>query len=139
MSNWSAPQTLAIPAGKLVVFCATHQAQFTQQVQIIDAQGMPITFHTFDGQSHTFPITGEGTSVNLFANGNGKFTMQAGYQIQFKNSGSQTSLVAASTVEFDLNGIVYGGGTLFATDDQGGSEPDYNDTSLSLQWFNTQG
>ncbi|CAM4027686.1 hypothetical protein [Pseudoalteromonas byunsanensis] len=139
MSNWSAPQALSIPAGKLVIFSATHQAQFQQQIQIIDANGQPITFQTFDGQSHTFPITGQGTGVNLFTNGNGKFIMQSGYQIQFKNDHSKTSLVAASTVEFDLNGIVYGGGTLFVTDDQGGPEPDYNDTSLSLQWFNSQG
>ncbi len=139
MSNWSAPQSLAfIPTGKLVTFTALHQAANTQYVQIINASGNPISFTTLSGQTATFPISGVGTSVSFFDNGSGKFYMQDGLQIQFKNSGSQTSLVsAANPNQFFINGIIYGGGTLFVTEDQGGT--DYNDTSFTIQWYQYEG
>ncbi|MFC3032182.1 hypothetical protein ACFOEE_06600 [Pseudoalteromonas fenneropenaei] len=139
MSDWSAPQRLDIPANKLVIFNATHQAAYQQYIQIIDSNNQPINFQNFSGSTFTFPISGSGTGVNLFGNGNGKFIMQAGYQIQFRSSGGKVPLVAASTTQFTLNGVTYGGGIMFVTDDQGTAEPDYNDTALTLQWFSSQG
>jgi hypothetical protein len=139
MSDWSAPQSLAwIPNGKLVTFTALHQAANTQYVQIIDASGNPISFTTLDNKSASFPIQGQGTQVGFFTNGSGSFRMQAGYQVQFKNSGSKVSLVAAANPnQFFINGVIYGGGTLFVTEDQGGT--DYNDTSFVLQYFTYEG
>ncbi|GAB4185728.1 MAG: hypothetical protein Tsb002_09740 [Wenzhouxiangellaceae bacterium] len=139
MSDWTSPQSLAfIPNGKLVTFTALHQAALTQYVQIIDSNGNPIAFTTLDGQSARFPISGTGTTVGFFTNGAGKFTMQEGYKIQFKNSGSNVSLVsAANPNQFFINGTIFGGGTMFVTEDQGGT--DYNDTSFVIQWYQYEG
>lgn len=139
MSNWTSPQSLSfIPANKLVTFTAMHQAALTQYVQIIDSSGTPISFTTLDGGSASFPISGAGQSVGFFTNGSGSFRMKSGYQIQFKNSGSQTSLVAAANPNlFYINGKTYGGGTMYVTEDQGGT--DYNDTSFVIQWYEQEG
>ena len=121
-----------------MTFTALHQAALTQYVQIIDSNNTPISFTTLSGSSATFPISGQGTSVGFFQNGAGQFHMQAGYQIQFKNSGSITSLVsAANPNQFFINGIIYGGGTMFVTEDQGGT--DFNDTSFVIQWYLFEG
>ena len=139
MSDWTSPQSLAfIPNGKLVTFTAMHQAAFTQYVRIIDSNGNPISFTTLDGSSANFPISGTGTRVGFFNNGAGSFYMREGYKIQFKNSGSQVSLVsAANPNQFFINGQIYGGGTMFVTEDQGGT--DYNDTSFVIQWYQYEG
>lgn len=135
MSNWTSPQSLSfIPNGKLVTFTAMHQAAYTQYVQIIDSSGAPISFKTLNGGTSEFPISGAGTSVGFFTNGSGSFTMVEGYQIQFKNSGSSPSLVSAANPNlFYINGQTFGGGAMFVTEDQGGT--DYNDTSFVIQWY----
>jgi hypothetical protein len=137
--NWSKPMSLAwIPNGKLVTFTAMHQAEWTQYVQIIDPSGKPISFTTLDGQSNQFPIEGQGISVGFFKNGSGKFYMSEGLQIQFANSGSGETLVeAANPTQFFINGQIFGGGTLFVTEDQGGT--DYNDTSFCIEWYKYEG
>lgn len=139
MSDWSTAQSLSfIPAGRLVTFNALHQAALTQYVQIIDSSNNPISFTTLDGGSASFPISGAGTNVGFFTNGAGKFRMAAGYQIQFKNSGGSTSLVAAASPSlFYINGQDFGGGVMYVTEDQGGT--DYNDTSFTLQWYTYEG
>jgi mannose-binding lectin len=137
--NWSQPLSLSfIPTGKLVTFTALHQAALTQYVQIIDPSGKPIAFTTLTGQAAQFPIQGQGTQVGFFTNGAGSFTMQQGLQVQFANSGSQTSLVSyANPTQFFINGQIFGGGTLIVTEDQGGT--DYNDTSFVIEWYQFQG
>jgi mannose-binding lectin len=137
--NWSQPIPLSwIPNGKLVTFTALHQAALTQYVQIIDPSGKPISFTTLTGNSVQFPISGTGTNVGFFENGAGSFYMQQGYQIQFANSGGQTSLVSqANPTQFFIFGQVFGGGSVFVTEDQGGT--DYNDTSLWIEWYAFQG
>lgn len=139
MSNWSNPQSLAfIPSGKLVTFTAMHQAALTQSVQIIDSNNQPIPFTKLDGGTAVFPISGTGTQVGFFTNGAGKFRMSDGYKIQFKNSGSQTSIVSvANPNQFFINGIIFGGGTMYVTEDQGGQ--DFNDTSFVIQWYKFEG
>ena len=139
MSNWTSPQSLSfIPDGKLVTFTALHQAALTQYVQITNSSGTPISFDKLDGGAASFPISGSGTAVGFFTNGAGSFRMQSGYQIQFKNSGSQTSLVSAANPNpFYINGTTFGGGTMYVTEDQGGT--DYNDTSFTIQWYQFEG
>ncbi|QQQ00796.1 hypothetical protein [Lysobacter enzymogenes] len=133
--QWSAPQSLAyIPTGKLVTFTAMHQAEYTQYVQIIDANNRPISFYCLDGSQATFPISGSGVSVGFLQNGAGRFTMAAGLQVQFGSSGSKVPLVSAGNpVQFFINGSVFGGGTLYVTED--GGDMDYNDTSFVIQWY----
>ncbi|ESP93723.1 hypothetical protein [Pseudoalteromonas luteoviolacea] len=137
--NWSAPQSLDfIPTGKLVTFTAMHQAAYEQYIQITDENGKPITFQTLSGSNCEFPIHGQGQTVGFFENGTGKFTMRKGLQIQFANSGSHVSLVAVANPNlFFINGKTFGGGTLYVTEDGGGT--DYNDTSFVLQWFEFEG
>ena len=137
--NWSKPLSLAfIPNGKLITFTALHQAAYTQYVQVIDSSGKPISFTTLNGQSAQFPIQGQGTTVGFLQNGSGSFYMRSGLQVQFANSGGQTSLVAtANPTQFFINGQVFGGGTLIVTEDQGGT--DYNDTSFTIQWYQYEG
>ena len=139
MSNWTNPQSLSfIPSGKLVTFTAMNQAAYTQYVQIIDSHGNPISFNKLDGGTASFPISGSGQNVGFFTNGSGSFRMQDGYKIQFKNSGSKTSLVAAANPNlFYINGQTYGGGTMYVTEDGGGT--DYNDTSFVIQWYQHEG
>lgn len=139
MSNWSSAIDLSfIPTGNLVTFTAMHQAAYTQYVQIIDSNNNPISFNTLSGGSASFPISGSGTTIGFFDNGSGKFTMQSGYKVQFKSSGSSTPDVANSTVStFLINGQTYGGGVMFVTEDGGGT--DYNDSSFVLQWYTYMG
>lgn len=132
--QWSAAQSLAyIPDGKLVTFTAMHQAEYTQYVQIIDADGNPISFYCLDGSQATFPISGSGVSVGFLQNGAGRFTMASGMQVQFGSSGPYVPKVSAGTpVVFFINKI-FGGGTLYVTED--GTDNDYNDTSFVIQWY----
>jgi len=143
MSNWTSPQSLSfIPDGKLVTFTALHQAQLTQYIQITTSSGTPISFNNLDGSAASFPISGSGTTVGFFTDGAGSFKMKSGYQIQFKNSGSQTSVVSAANPNlFYINGTTYGGGSMYVTEDlPGGSgESDYNDTSFVIQWYQYEG
>jgi len=137
--NWSKPQSLDyIPEGKLVTFTALHQALYTQYVQIIDSAGAPIAFNTLAGQAAQFPISGSGTVVGFLNNGAGCFYMRKGHQIQFANSGGQTSLPLMSSPSLlYINGQNFGGGAFFGVEDQGGT--DYNDTSFNLQWYTYEG
>lgn len=137
--NWSKPMPLDfIPVGKLVTFTALHQAAYTQYVQIITPSGAPITFTTLVGGQGQFPIQGQGTTVGFLENGSGSFYMQSGLQIQFGNSSGSTSLAQMSSPSiFYINGQNFGGGTFFAVEDQGGT--DYNDTSVSIQWYTFAG
>jgi hypothetical protein len=137
--NWTAPQSLSfIPNGKLVTFTAIHQAAYTQYVQIIDKNGSPISFNLLGGGAASFPINGTGSSADFFINGSGKFMMQDGMKVQFANSGPSLSIVsAANPNQFFINGEIYGGGTLFVTEDSGGV--DYNDTSFVIQWYKYEG
>ena len=137
--NWSKPVSLAfIPSGKLVTFTALHQAKFTQYMQIIDSAGRPISFTTLSGEAAQFPIEGQGVQVGFFNNGSGRFYMSEGLQIQFANSSGQESLVEyANPTQFFINGQIYGGGTLIVTEDQGGT--DYNDSSVSIEWYKFEG
>jgi len=139
MSDWSPPISLSfIPTGQLVTFTAMHQAAYTQSVQIIDSNKHPISFQTLSGGSASFPISGIGTTIGFFENGAGKFTMQAGYQVQFMSSGSAVPLVAVSNPSsFFINNQIYGGGVLMVTEDGGGT--DYNDTSFVLEWYSQMG
>ncbi|KWS06087.1 hypothetical protein AZ78_3641 [Lysobacter capsici AZ78] len=132
--QWSAAQSLAyIPDGKLVTFTAMHQAEYTQYVQIIDADGNPISFYCLDGSQATFPISGSGVNVGFLQNGAGRFTMASGMQVQFGSSGPNVPKVSAGTpVVFFINKI-FGGGTLYVTED--GTDNDYNDTSFVIQWY----
>jgi hypothetical protein len=133
--NWSSPQSLGfIPTGKLVTFTAMHQAEYTQYVQIIDANNQPITFNLLHGGTATFPISGSGTEVDFLQNGAGSFTMADGMQVQFGSSGPKIPLVsAANPNEFFINNAVFGGGTMYVTED--GGDMDYNDTSFVIQWY----
>ena len=137
--NWSSPQSLAyIPTGKIVTFTALHQASFTQHIQVVDTRGNPIQFDLLGNGIAIFPISGSGTSVNFFINGSGKFIMQEGMKVQFANSGGQVSSVSATNPnQFFIDGKIYGGGTLYATEDGGGT--DFNDTSFVIQWFDSIG
>jgi mannose-binding lectin len=137
--NWSPAYPLSfIPIGNLVTFSALHQAANVQYVQILDSNNNPISFKTLTGQQAQFPIQGQGTQAGFFTNGAGSFTMQAGYKVQFANSGPSVSLVANTNPNvFYINGQVYGGGIFFCTEDQGGT--DYNDTSLSIEWYTYAG
>ncbi|ALN88144.1 fucose-binding lectin II family protein [Lysobacter capsici] len=132
--QWSAAQSLAyIPDGKLVTFTAMHQAEYTQYVQIIDANNQPISFYCLDGSQATFPISGSGVNVGFLQNGAGRFTMASGMQVQFGSSGPNVPKVSAGTpVVFFINKI-FGGGTLYVTED--GTDNDYNDTSFVIQWY----
>lgn len=132
--QWSAAQSLAyIPDGKLVTFTAMHQAEYTQYVQIIDANSQPISFYCLDGSQATFPISGSGVNVGFLQNGAGRFTMASGMQVQFGSSGPNVPKVSAGTpVVFFINKI-FGGGTLYVTED--GTDNDYNDTSFVIQWY----
>lgn len=133
--QWTAPQSLAyIPKGKLVTFTAMHQAAYTQYVQIIDASGRPISFHCLDGSQASFPISGSGVDVGFLQNGAGRFTMASGMQVQFGSSGPKVPLVSAGNpVQFFINNQIFGGGTLYVTED--GGDMDYNDTSFVIQWY----
>lgn len=137
--NWSSPQSLAfIPDGKLVTFTAMHQAEYTQYVQIIDANNQPITFQLLDDSYASFPISGSGTEVGFLQNGAGKFTMASGMQVQFGSSGPKIPLVsAANPNEFFINNAIFGGGTMYVTED--GGDMDYNDTSFVIQWYQYAG
>jgi len=137
--QWSNSQSLAyVPNGKLITFTALHQAAFTQYIQVIDAAGTPIQFDLLGGGTANFPISGTGTTLDLFINGGGKFIMQEGYQVQFANNGNKVSSVSATNPnQFFINGQITGGGTLYVTEDSG--DNDYNDSSLAVQWFNSIG
>lgn len=137
--QWSAPQSLAyIPTGKLVTFTAMHQAQYTQYVQIIDANSQPISFYCLDGSQASFPISGSGVDVAFLQNGAGRFTMASGMQIQFGSNGPYVPKVSAGNpVQFFIDSVVRGGGTLYVTED--GTDDDYNDTSFVIQWYQSLG
>ena len=137
--QWSAPQSLAyIPTGKLVTFTAMHQAAYTQYVQIIDAGGRPISFYCLDGSQATFPISGSGVEVGFLQNGAGRFTMADGLQVQFGSSGPNIPLISAGNpVVFFIQNKIFGGGTLYVTED--GADMDYNDTSFVIQWYQFAG
>lgn len=133
--NWSNPQSLAyIPDGKLVTFTAMHQADYTQYVQIIDANGNPITFTLMTGDQASFPISGQGTEVGFFNNGSGHFTMKSGMQVQFGSDGPHVPKVsAANPNQFFIQNAIFGGGTMYVTED--GGDEDYNDTSFVIEWY----
>ncbi|MFK3647899.1 hypothetical protein ACI2IY_05605 [Lysobacter enzymogenes] len=133
--QWAAPQSLGyIPSGKLVTFTAMHQAEYTQYVQIIDANNQPISFYALDGSQAKFPISGSGVNVGFLQNGAGRFTMADGMKVQFGSSGSQPPKVSAGTpVVFFIVDQIFGGGTLYVTED--GADNDYNDTSFVIQWY----
>lgn len=133
--QWSTPQTLSyVPDGKLVTFTAMHQAEWTQYVRIIDGSGQPISFYRLDGTEERFPISGSGTDVGFLDNGAGRFTMASGMQIQFGSGGPYTPKVsAANPTQFFINNQIFGGGTMYVTED--GGDEDYNDTSFVIQWY----
>ena len=137
--NWSTPQSLVyIPENKLVTFTAIHQAQYEQHIQVIDAGGNPIQFDLLGGGTAHFPIHGSGTTANFFTNGSGKFIMKTGMKVQFANTGGPVSKVSATNPnQFFIEGQIFGGGVLYATEDGGGT--DYNDTSFVVQWYATMG
>lgn len=137
--NWSNPQSLSyIPEGKLVTFTAMHQADYTQYVQIIDAGGQPITFNLMGGGQASFPISGQGSNVGFFENGSGYFTMSSGMRVQFGSDGPKAPLVsAANPNEFFINNAMFGGGTMYVTED--GGDMDYNDTSFVIEWYQYMG
>lgn len=133
--NWSDPQSMEyIPSGKLVTFTAMHQAEYTQYVQIIDANNQPISFTRLDGGEATFPISGSGVEVGFLQDGAGHFTMSDGMRVQFGSSGPSTPKVsAANPTQFFIINKIFGGGTMYVTED--GVDNDYNDTSFVIQWY----
>lgn len=133
--KWSQPQTLDfIPNGKLVTFTAMHQSSSIQYIQIVDGSGNPIGFTRLDGSTARFPISGSGAKIGFLDNGAGFFIMAPGLQIQFGSSGLLVPQVAAaSPSDFYINDNHYGGGIMFVTED--GTDNDFNDTSLVLQWY----
>jgi hypothetical protein len=137
--QWTSPLDLNwIPNGKLVTFTAMHQAAYLQYFQVTDTSGNPITFTRLDGGQATFPISGSGTDVGFLANGCGHFTKSDGMQIQFGSGGPTVPLVAAATPNrFFIDGSLRGGGAMYVTED--GTDMDYNDTTVVLQWYTSVG
>ncbi|MGD8782371.1 MAG: hypothetical protein PVH88_25855 [Ignavibacteria bacterium] len=140
-SGWSKAYTLDfIPNDKLVTFTALHQSGATQYLQIIDKNNEPISFTDLANNSTVqFPISGLDPSghVGLLKDGVGSFTMKDGYKIQFGSSGSEPpDAIMSSPSTYYFNDKVYGGGAVFGSEDHGGT--DYNDTSVTIQWYHSR-
>lgn len=119
---------IALPAGKAVFWSAVAQAAYPQFVQLKDPNGAVI--FTASGQSpdmHSPTQYGQGFfQVDPAATGD--YTVWIGV-----NDGQSWQSVLWEESSLEMSGSTYFGQFSFISED--GADQDYNDTCLSLHWF----
>ncbi|MBR9971606.1 hypothetical protein [Magnetospirillum sulfuroxidans] len=121
---------ITLAPGKTVFWTVTAQAAYTQFVQLKDTNGTVVFTATGSG--------GTGGTPNQIGQGhfvvpnNANYTMYIG-----TNNGAQWS-----SVIWDADALVYGGTVYYQTfnfisEDGGGT--DYNDSAVTLSYFNSLG
>lgn len=122
---------ITLPPGKTVFWTVNTQAAWDQFVVLADSQGHAI--FTASGSSpggHSPTQIGAGTFVA--GDATGKYKLIVGI-----NGGQSWSQVIWDEITLSLGGTVLSGNYNFIAED--GADQDFNDTHVSLTWFNQLG
>ncbi|MFE4124863.1 fucose-binding lectin II [Kosakonia sp. YIM B13605] len=121
---------ITLPPGKTVFWTANVQASWAQYVQVRDFSNNPV--FQANGAStggHSPTQIGQGTFV---ASGTGAYTVYLGY-----NNGQSWSQVMWEEMTLNIGSQIYFSSFNFIAED--GADQDFNDTCLTLTWFNSIG
>ncbi len=118
----------SLPAGKTAFWTVTTQAAYNQFVQLKDSTGAVI-FQSVGASSggHSPTQIGSGTFVTT---GNSPYTIYIGI-----NGGQQWSTVLWDDMIVNLNDTIMCSNFNFISED--GADQDFNDSAVSISWFNT--
>ncbi|MBN3216849.1 hypothetical protein CUU54_13315 [Pectobacterium polaris] len=121
---------ISLPQGKTVFWTVNVQASWQQFVQVRDSNNQLVFQASGASQGgHSPTQIGNGTFVTT---GNGTYTIYLGV-----NNGQSWSQVMWDEITLNIGNKVYSSGFNFITED--GADQDFNDTCLTLTWFNSIG
>lgn len=121
---------VALPPGKTVFWNVTVQATYSQYVVLNDPTGAQVFQATGASPGgHSPTQVGQGSFV---VGGNGGYTLYVGI-----NGGQSWSQVLWDDMTVDLGGTVMCANLNFISED--GADQDFNDSAVSLTWFNSLG
>ncbi|MFJ5504737.1 hypothetical protein ACIPUO_11120 [Pectobacterium carotovorum] len=121
---------ISLPQGKTVFWTVNVQASWQQFVQVRDSNNQLVFQASGASQGgHSPTQIGNGTFVTT---GNGAYTIYLGV-----NNGQSWSQVMWDEITLNIGNKVYSSSFNFITED--GADQDFNDTCLTLTWFNSIG
>lgn len=121
---------LVLPQGKIIFWSALVQATFSQFVQLKDSKDVVI-FTAQGGSPDGHSATQIGQGFFQSADPQGKYTLWLGTPANHGTHRWSDVLMAQDTLT--ANGSTFLTKYVFGTED--GSDGDYNDTYLEMQWF----
>lgn len=122
---------ITIPLGKVVFWSALVQAAYVQFVQLKDSGGVTV-FTAQGGSSDGHSATQIGQGFFQAGDESGNYTLSLG-----TNGGQQWSNVLWASDVLMAGSTPFLTKYVFATED--GTDNDYNDTYLQMQWFEILG
>lgn len=121
---------ITLPPGKTAIWTVTTQAAYNQYVRLNDSTGATVFQATGASPGgHSPNQIGEGTFV---VSQNGAYTLYVGV-----NGGQQWSQVIWDEITVSLGATMKCGNFNFISED--GADQDFNDSCVSITWFNSIG
>jgi len=119
------PIGISIPAGKAVIVNFATNASFSQSFSITNSSGV-------------VECSGSGSGVGPAVQTSQVFTAELGgtYSVVIDGNSSAEKVLTADCSAID-NGVIYAQSYIFAGEDS--TDDDYNDTFLSISWFQFNG
>ncbi|WP_269714134.1 hypothetical protein [Caulobacter sp. NIBR2454] len=122
---------LTIPTGKTVFWTVNVQASYSQFIKLCDSHGAVIFQATgASAGGHSPTQIGQGSFTAADASGN--YTLYIGF-----NGGSSWSSVLWDDLVVNIGAQIYLSNYNFISED--GADQDFNDSHVSLTWFNSIG
>lgn len=121
--------TVNLPPGKTAFWTIVAQASYPQYVQLLDSGGVQV-----------FEVTGSSTGgrtptqigQGVFTVGPNPYTLRMGY-----DGGRSWSTVLWGEQSLERDGVTLSGSLDFISED--GADQDFNDSHVSITWFNSIG
>lgn len=121
---------VSLPPGKTAFWTVTTQASYPQYIQLVDPDGVKVFQATGSSTGGRTPTQiGQGVFV---VGPNGAYTLRIGH-----DDGSAWSTVLWDQQTVDRAGVTLGGVLDFISED--GADQDFNDSHVSITWFNSIG
>jgi hypothetical protein len=121
---------VTLPPGKTVFWNVTTQASYNQYVLLSNSSGSRVFLATGASTGgHSPTQIGQGSFV---VDATGNYTIYIGI-----NGGAQYSQVLWDDMTVFLNSIIVCSNLNYISED--GADQDFNDSAVSLTWFNTDG